>query len=313
MKTIYLTEATRLPERSVATIGFFDGVHLGHQYLIRQVVDEARRSGRLAMAVTFDRHPREVLRPDEHPELLSTLSTKLLLLSKTGVDVTVVLPFSRDMAALSAQTFMHDVLLGQLGVEKLIIGYDHRFGHNRSEGFDEYVVFGRKMGMEVVRSQVLDVDGSHVSSSAIRSLVRDGRVGEAQRWLGHPYTVEGIVEHGEAEGRRMGFPTANLSVEGTGQLIPCSGVYAVWARQEGQVHTQQAMMNIGMRPTFDGHRQTLEVNIFQFKGNLYGTRLSVAFAARIRDERRFDSPDELAEQLQQDKTTIEQFFESNAE
>lgn len=311
MKTIHLTSDVQRTGGCVATIGFFDGVHRGHQFLLRQVTDEAQRVGLSSMAITFDRHPREVLRPDSHPELLSTLSTKLLLLSRTAIDAAVVLPFDRQMAAMSAREFMSRVLCEQLSVRKLIIGYDHRFGHNRSEGFDEYAAFGREMGIEVMQSRPLDVDGVRVSSSVIRGLIKDGNIAAANSCLGYPYTLDGTVEHGFQEGRRMGFPTANLSVEGSGQLIPRPGVYAVLVRPEGQMQMLRAMMNIGTRPTFNGEKQTLEVNIFNYKGNLYGQRLLVSFVGRIREERRFASPDALAEQLRQDKETIEQIFENH--
>lgn len=311
MKKIQLDNDTRLTEPCVATIGFFDGVHRGHQFLIRQVTDEARRCGMQSMVITFDRHPREVLRPDSHPELLTTLTTKTILLSRTQVDTTVVLPFTLEMAAMSARDFMDKVLRGQLGVRKLIIGYDHRFGHNRSEGFDEYVDFGRQLGIEVLQSSPLDVEGVRVNSSAIRQFVKNGDIAAANACLGYPYTLDGVVEHGFAEGRKLGFPTANLGIDGTGQLPPKAGVYAVWVRLEDSMQMMHGMMNVGTRPTFDGERQTLEVNIFSYKGNLYGQRLLVSFAGRIRDERRFDSPAELAEQLRQDKEQIKQFFEDN--
>lgn len=311
MKKIFLNQDTTLCGESVATIGFFDGVHRGHQYLIRQVTDESRRLGLSSMAITFDRHPRQVVQSSWQPELLSTLTTKTILLSRTEIDETVVLPFNQTMAAMSAEQFMAEVLKKQLGVRKLIIGYDHRFGHNRTEGFDEYVLFGKKLGIDVVQSLPLDVDGVRVSSSAIRQLVKDGNIAEANRCLGHRYTLDGTVEHGFQEGRKLGFPTANLNVDGTFQLVPRPGVYAVWVRPEGQMQMYRAMMNIGHRPTFGGHSLTLEVNIFNFKENLYGKQMLVSFEERIREERLFDSPEELARQLQEDKETVGQILKHN--
>lgn len=309
MKTIFYHSSTPLEgaEPSVATIGFFDGVHEGHRFLLRQVSEEAHRRGLRAVAITFDRHPREVLRPDEPARLLTPLATKLLLLSKTGIDATVVLPFSREMAALSARDFMADVLKRQLAVETLLIGYDHHFGHNRSEGFHDYVTYGRELGIDVLQSTPLDVEGVRVSSSAIRQFVLDGDIAAANRCLGYRFTLQGTVEHGFAYGRKLGFPTANLRTEAA-QVVPCTGVYAVWVRPEGEMRQYRAMMNIGMRPTFNGEQQTMEVNIFQYKGNLYGRQLLVSFAARVRDERRFDSPDALAQQLEKDKQQIEQLL-----
>ncbi len=161
---------------TVATIGFFDGVHRGHQYLIRNMVEEARLSHMVSTVITFDRHPRQVLQSDYQPRLLTPLDSKLLLLSKTGCDQAAVLPFTREMAALSAHDFMRRVLVDKLNVRKLIIGYDNRFGHDRTEGFDDYVRYGREMGMEVIRNRAFAIEGAHVSSSMIRSLLEEGRV-----------------------------------------------------------------------------------------------------------------------------------------
>lgn len=303
MRTIRLDNDTRLERPSVATIGFFDGVHRGHQFLLRQVAETAQACGMQSLAITFDRHPREVLRPDSPPELLTALDAKLLLLSHTGIDAAVVLPFDKQMAALSAQEFMERVLRRQLHVEKLVIGYDHHFGHNRNEGFAGYVEYGRQLGMEVVQSTPFAVDGLQVSSSKVRKFIAAGDIRQANACLGYPFTIQGSVEHGFAEGRKMGFPTANLRVAGS-QLLPCSGVYAVWARPEGTMQMHRAMMNIGTRPTFGGRQQTLEVNLFNYQGNLYGRQLLVSFADRVRDERPFESAEQLARQLQEDKQTV---------
>lgn len=286
---------------TVATIGFFDGVHRGHQYLIRHVVEEARLSHMVSTVITFDRHPRQVLQSDYQPRLLTTLDSKLLLLSKTGCDQAAVLPFTREMAALSAHDFMRQVLVDKINVRKLIIGYDNRFGHNRAEGFDDYVRYGREMGMEIIRNRAFAIEDTYVSSSMIRSLLAEGRVDMAHRCLGYPYTLTGKVVGGYRNGRKLGFPTANIDVAGTGQLIPEAGVYAVRVRLEHSVMRLPGMMNIGTRPTFDGHRQTLEVHIFDFEGNLYGQQVMVSFVQRIRSERKFDNLLQLTEQLKADR------------
>lgn len=196
----------------VATIGFFDGVHRGHRFLIDRVIEEAQRSGMSSAVITFDRHPREVLQTDYQPDLLSTLDEKLLLLSKTHVDNTVVLHFDASLAALTAHDFMRDVLQGELKVRKLIIGYDNRFGHNRSEGFDDYVRYGKELGIEVICADAFLPDDVRVSSSVIRTCLREGRVEEANRLLGYDYTIESRIVSGYQNGRKMGFPTANLDV-----------------------------------------------------------------------------------------------------
>jgi riboflavin biosynthesis protein ribF len=294
----------------VATIGFFDGVHRGHRFLIDRVIEEAQRSGMSSAVITFDRHPREVLQTDYQPDLLSTLDEKLLLLSKTHVDNTVVLHFEASLAALTAHDFMRDVLQGQLKVRKLIIGYDNRFGHNRSEGFDDYVRYGKELGIEVIRADAFLPDGVRVSSSVIRTCLREGRVEDANRLLGYDYTIESRIVSGYQNGRKMGFPTANLDVTRCQQLLPASGVYAVLVRLKDSVGWKRGMMNIGHRPTFNGRTTSMEVNLFNFSGDLYGQELLVSFISKIRDERKFDSIDALAEQLQHDKVQINKLFDT---
>lgn len=294
----------------VATIGFFDGVHCGHRFLIDRVIEEAQRSGMSSAVITFDRHPREVLQTDYQPDLLSTLDEKLLLLSKTHVDNTVVLHFDASLAALTAHDFMRDVLQGQLKVRKLVIGYDNRFGHNRSEGFDDYVRYGKELGIEVIRADAFLPDDVRVSSSVIRTCLREGRVEEANRLLGYDYTIESRIVSGYQNGRKMGFPTANLDVTRCQQLLPASGVYAVLVRLKDSVGWKRGMMNIGHRPTFNGTSTSMEVNLFNFSGDLYGQELLVSFISKIRDERKFDSIDALAEQLQHDKVQINKLFDT---
>ena len=294
----------------VATIGFFDGVHRGHRFLIDRVIEEAQQSGMSSAVITFDRHPREVLQTDYQPDLLSTLDEKLLLLSKTHVDNTVVLHFDASLAALTAHDFMRDVLQGQLKVRKLIIGYDNRFGHNRSEGFDDYVRYGKELGIEVIRADAFLPDDVCVSSSVIRTCLREGRVEEANRLLGYDYTIESRIVSGYQNGRKMGFPTANLDVTRCQQLLPASGVYAVLVRLKDSVGWKRGMMNIGHRPTFNGTTTSMEVNLFNFSGDLYGQELLVSFISKIRDERKFDSIDALAEQLQHDKVQINKLFDT---
>ena len=294
----------------VATIGFFDGVHRGHRFLIDRVIEEAQRSGMSSAVITFDRHPREVLQTDYQPDLLSTLDEKLLLLSKTHVDNTVVLHFDASLAALTAHDFMRDVLQGQLKVRKLIIWYDNRFGHNRSEGFDDYVRYGKELGIEVIRADAFLPDDVRVSSSVIRTCLREGRVEDANRLLGYDYTIESRIVSGYQNGRKMGFPTANLDVTRCQQLLPASGVYAVLVRLQDSVGWKRGMMNIGHRPTFNGTTTSMEVNLFNFSGDLYGQELLVSFISKIRDEHKFDSIEALAEQLQHDKVQINKIFDT---
>lgn len=307
MKVIYLDREMQELPSCVATIGVFDGVHRGHQMLIRQVISEARKVRLSSVVITFDRLPRQVLDPNFRPQLLTTFEEKQRLLAHTGVDYLVVLPFSRELAALSAEAFMRQVLRDRLNVKVLLTGYDNRFGHQRTEGFNDYVRYGKEMGMQVLRgeAEMMGNGDRAISSSAIRELLSQGRVELMPEYLTRNYQVAGKVVQGYHIGHELGFPTANLQLNCPDKLIPASGVYAVWAALEGEDKERPAMMNIGARPTFDGTRQTLEVNIFDFEGDLYGKQLTVTFVSRLREERRFESPEALTVQLRKDKEAAE--------
>ena len=248
------------------------------------------------MVVTFERHPRQVICPDWQPQLLTSLEEKEALLAATGIDVMVVLRFDAAMAALSAQAFMSRVLKDRLNVDALLAGYDNRFGHGRTEGFDDYVGYGKTIGIDVVGAEALMQQESAVSSTRIRRLICEGRVGEAADCLGRRYSLSGNVVHGEQVGRRLGFPTANIVPEDSQKLLPADGVYAVEAwTDDGR--RMAGVMNIGTRPTFNGHSRTLEVHLLDFSGDLYNQRLTVSFAARLRDECTFTSADALQQQM----------------
>jgi riboflavin kinase/FMN adenylyltransferase len=289
----------------VATICMFDGVHLGHQFVLRHVVDTARETGLQSMAITFD----QTMHRDQ---VLTSLSAKRLLLSKTGVNRIEVLQFTDELRQMTAREFMERVLKEQLDVKILLTGYDNRFGHDRKEGFADYVKYGQELGIEVralppAPSNGMGMgEGPTISSSYIRRLLADGHVGKASEGLGYPYTILGRVEHGEHIGTKLGFPTANIVPVDKSQLIPAAGAYAVKVRMENSVEWKHGMMNIGMRPTFDGHQQTLEVHIFRLSEDLYGQQLLVSFVERLREEQRFESIEALMSQLQQDAVLAEQ-------
>ena len=273
----------------------FDGVHCGHQFVLQHVVDEARQRGLQSMAITFDK---------SGPQTLTPLDQKRLLLTKTGIDRIEVLTFNDVLKQMTAREFMQQELRDRLGVKVLLTGYDNRFGHNRTEGFDDYVRYGQELGIEVLQ---LPQEGE-ISSSIIRQLVAEGAISKANQLLGNPYTILGSVEHGEHIGTKLGYPTANLVLVDDCQLIPATGVYAVKIRMENSVEWKHGMMNIGMRPTFDGQSQTLEVNVFRLKENLYGQQLQVAFFERLRGEQRFDNIEALKAQLQQDAIEAERIL-----
>ena len=293
----------------ICTIGFFDGVHRGHQCLIQQVKDEARRRDAHSLLITFDRHPRSVFAPESAPSLLTSAGEKMELLQATGVDDIYVLPFDREMAALTAREFMAEVLKGQLGVGALVIGYDHHFGRPQGEHFEDYCAYGREIGIDVVLAH--ELEGEHVSSSAIRRALEKGDVAQAAHLLGRPYTWTGRVVHGHAIGRLLGFPTANLEAAEPMKLLPAKGAYAVEVTEadEKDGPKWQGMLNIGHRPTLDNGADTsIEAHLFNFDGDLYGRTLTLTFAARLRAEQRFDSEEALAAQLQRDKLLAESLF-----
>ena len=300
-------DITKNPQ--VATIGFFDGVHRGHRYLIDQMITVAKEANMESTVITFDRHPRQVLHSDYLPQMLSTLEEKKALLENTPADHIEILTFDEQLAALSAHDFMKQVLRNRLNVCKLVIGYDNRFGHNRSEGFEDYVRYGQELGIEVIQAMPLsEPDKEAISSSYIRACLLVGNVWGANEALGYAYSLTGRVTEGFHEGRKIGFPTANLNTDGIGKLVPASGVYAVHVQLENEQHLRPAMMNIGTRPTYDGQLQTLEVHIFDFDSDIYGQQLRVVFDRRIRNEMKFSSPQELAKQLEKDKEEIRRIY-----
>ena len=307
MEIIRNIEKTRMLLKSVATIGVFDGVHAGHQQVINRVVSDAKFHHLASMVITFDRHPRQLFDPQFRPQLLTTQQEKEQEIERLGVDFLVVLPFTKEMAALSARDFMAQILKERLNVKMLQVGYDNRFGHDSTEGIDDYRRYGDELGIMVYKGIRLDFQGYHVPvcSSNIRSLIAEkGEVDTANMFLGRNYELSGKVMPGEHIGHQLGFPTANLEPDDPFKVIPASGVYGVWATVGDSQKPLPAMMNIGTRPTFDGRNRTLEVNIFDFDGDLYGQTVRISFLFRLREERKFESPEALVAQLQKDKEQV---------
>ena len=307
MEIIRNIEKTRMLLKSVATIGVFDGVHAGHQQVINRVVSDAKFHHLASMVITFDRHPRQLFDPQFRPQLLTTQQEKEQEIERLGVDFLVVLPFTKEMASLSARDFMAQILKERLNVKMLQVGYDNRFGHDSTEGIDDYRRYGDELGIMVYKGIRLDFQGYHVPvcSSNIRSLIaEEGEVDTANMFLRRNYELSGKVMPGEHIGHQLGFPTANLEPDDPFKVIPASGVYGVWATVGDSQKPLPAMMNIGTRPTFDGRNRTLEVNIFDFDGDLYGQTVRISFLFRLREERKFESPEALVAQLQKDKEQV---------
>lgn len=287
-----------------ATVGFFDGVHVGHRFLIEQLKSEAALMGLKSRIITFSIHPRKVLHDSFQPQLLTSLEEKLELLKATGVDSVEVLDFTTGMAKLTALEFIRDTLAREMGVRLLLVGHDHRFGHNREDGFHEYEAYGRQTGVKVIRAERYFTEKQkHISSSTIRNFLKTGQLKEASNLLGYDYAFTGEVVSGYQVGRKIGFPTANLRVVPEDKLIPGIGVYAVTVEWNGLI--LPSMMNIGYRPTIDNSlRLSLEVHIFDFNQDIYHQHLKVRFLYKIRDEKKFASLDELIFQLEQDKAFV---------
>ncbi|MGI6048475.1 MAG: bifunctional riboflavin kinase/FAD synthetase [Petrimonas sp.] len=293
---------TGLPE-VVATLGFFDGVHIGHRHLIEQVKAEANRLGLPSAVITFPVHPRKVLQADYQPKLLCGYEEKLVQLATTGIDYCIGLPFTTALSKLSASEFITQVLKEKIHVNTMLVGYDHRFGHNREEGLEEYVLYGKAVGMNIVQATEMRVDEEDVSSSRIRRLLMKGDIVKANQLLTYNYTLSGKIVEGYKVGRTIGFPTANVKAWERYKVVPLLGVYAVLVHFQGKMH--KGMLYIGTRPTLqNGTEISVEVNIFDFDGDLYNESLTVEFIDFIRGDKKFDNIQQLVEQIYRDKENV---------
>ncbi|MBE7491940.1 MAG: riboflavin biosynthesis protein RibF [Planctomycetes bacterium] len=287
--------------RPVVSVGSFDGVHLGHQYLLNELVEWARREHCPAVVVTFRQHPRAVMLGRDMPSLNSP-EQKLRLLFKSGLDAVVMVDFDESVRNLSAQRFLVDVIRGDLNARGMLVGFNNRIGKDGEGTFERLRDLGTQHGVEVRPSDPVTVSGQAMSSSAIRNHVAAGDFLWARKLLGRPYSIGGVVQHGDKRGRAIGFPTANLPLEGL--AYPPTGVYGVRVKVDGTWHTGAA--NIGTRPTVDPSRRTplLEVHLLDFDGDLYGRELEVEFLFAVRPERKFAGLDELKAQLARDVAEI---------
>lgn len=303
--------------QSVVTVGTFDGVHAGHQQILKRLQNRAAVRGAESTLLTFDPHPREVLRDAPMP-LLTTVEERGELLEAVGIDRFVVLPFTERFSQMSPEAYVRDVLVDRIGLVEIIVGYDHSFGH-KGEGDGAMLrQLGTQFGfnVEIISKQV--VDRAKVSSTRIRQLVGDtGEMAEARRLLTRPYRLSGTVVEGEKRGRTIGFPTANLDEVPPRKIVPARGVYAAWVTEASPpsksviARKHPAMVNVGYRPTFNGKEQTVEAHLLNFSGDLYGRQLELHFLERIRDERSFDGPDALVAQLENDRAACEMIFAEN--
>ena len=285
---------------AVVTSGTFDGVHIGHQKILKRIKEIAENANGETVLITFWPHPRMILSPGEDQlKLLSSFEEKAELLEKFGVDHLVKIPFTHAFSKLSSAEFVEQYLVDKINTRKLVIGYNHRFGRNREGSFDYLAKNAKHYGFDVEEIPKQDLDDVAVSSTIIRKALAVGDVNHANLYLGRPYELEGLVVKGDQLGRKIGFPTANLNVYEPSKLIPADGAYAVYAYYQGQ--KKLGMMNIGYRPTVNGKKRTIEINIFDFDQDIYDRTLKIQLMDQIRQEKKFDDLDELKKQLSDDK------------
>jgi riboflavin kinase / FMN adenylyltransferase len=289
--------------KPVVTIGTFDGVHLGHQRVIERLKDIASKQGGETVIFTFNPHPRTVTSPDKADlRILTTLDEKKELFSKAGIDHLIIYPFTKSFAQLNYSEFVKTILIEKLKTHCLVVGYDHRFGKNREGSFEYLQESASQHHFTIEKLDPLLIDNYHISSTRIRNVLEEGDVKKANELLGYRYTLHGRVVKGTRLGREIGFPTANIEASDVNKLIPGYGVYAVEVMAEGTMY--KGMLNIGTRPTFNKNadKRSIEVNIFDFSGNLYHKKITLIFAGKIRNEQKFSGIKALAEQLKKDKT-----------
>lgn len=296
----------------VVTSGTFDGVHVGHQRIIKRLDEIARQAGGETVLLTFYPHPRMVLFPDDNElKLLNTQEEKIRLLEKQGVDHLIIYPFTKKFSRLSSINFIRDILVNSIGTKKLVIGYNHHFGRNREGSFENLKESGPVYGFDVEEIPAQDIDNIEISSTKIREALQGGDIKTANTFLGYSYQLTGKVVKGRQLGRTLGYPTANLAIADKYKLIPANGIYVVEVNYGTE--TYKGMMSIGLNPTVNGTDRTIEVNIIDFEKDIYGDDLTIGFIDKIRDEEKFENLEKLKQQLGKDKQqTLKTFAKINS-
>lgn len=299
MKTIHGIENFPASEGSIVTIGTFDGVHLGHQQILKQLIDTSQQSKLKSVLLTFFPHPRMVLQPDIPMRLIQTIEEREKALRKTGLDYLVIHPFSEKFSRLSADDYVKQILVDKLNVRKVVVGYDHRFGRNRTASLEDMYNYADIYDFEVIEIDAKKIKSTAVSSTKIRKAIDEGDIALANSYLGDPFTLEGVVVHGDKRGRELSYPTANIELQNKHKIIPKQGVYLIQSDLDNQV--VYGMMNIGTKPTFDTTNPSIEVHFFDWNGDLYDQTLQVKLLKWVREEQKFDSVEELQAQIHADE------------
>ncbi len=309
METVHSIFDFTPTHETYVTIGTFDGVHIGHQKIVKDLVKQASENNKKSALLTFFPHPRMVLQKDASIELINTINDRIDLLEKTGLDYLIIHPFSKEFSRLSAMDFVRDILVNQLRVSKLIIGYDHHFGKNREGNIEQLTEYSHMFNFDVQEIPAQDIDSVSVSSTKIRKALKEGLLKTANNYLGYNFTIKGTVVDGKKIGNKIGFPTANIEVKEDYKLIPKSGVYVVQSTIDNNII--YGMMNIGNRPTVNGNHQTIEVNYFDFDEDLYDKSIEIELLYFLREEEKFESLDKLTSQLKQDKIASLEYIQNN--
>ena len=309
MKIIRSITAFNSSEKTIVTIGTFDGIHIGHQKILKDLIKTAKKEGKKSVLLTFFPHPRMVLQKENKILLLNTIKEKSSLLEKMGLDYLIIHPFSREFSRLTALEFVRDILVNKLNTSRLIIGYDHHFGKNREGNIHQLKEYSLLYDFKVEEIPAQDIDDVSVSSTKIRTALKDGNLKTANNYLGYHYMLNGTVVSGKKLGGTIGFPTANLEIKEPYKLIPKTGVYIIKTHINTVLYT--GIMNIGFNPTVLGKHQTIEAHLFDFNEDLYGKEIMIEFIYFLREEHKFKSIEELVVQLNIDKENAISYLSNN--
>ena len=309
MTNVKKIESFKSNSGTVVTIGTFDGVHIGHQKIIKRLVDTGKKHHLESVILTFFPHPRMVLQKDSNIKLINTIEERSKIMEDLGLDCLLIKKFTHAFSRLSAEDFVKQILVDKLRAKKVIIGYDHRFGRNRNADIEDLKLFGERYGFEVEEISAQDINDVSVSSTKIRKALNEGNITKANAYLGYNFMITGEVVKGKGLGNQLGFPTANISIKETYKLIPKQGSYVVSSLIDNNL--VYGMMNIGMNPTVDGTSESIEVHFFDFNKDIYNKKIQINLLHRLRDEAKFESVESLKEQLLKDKETSLKYIKSH--